>query len=236
MDVTAPVTQTVMFICVGQGYGLVYVSWFSSGRSSPRSSRDKSIFTTIVTSDNITSILTIPDIINNDEGRYRCRYNNSGGETDSVRSRLIVAGKYECYYFNLYVVYFVYHLVPPPEIKSHPMNTRVNNGSNVTFNCVSFSYAPVNFTWLKNGVMLLDGDVNIVINVDNDEDNNTYTTTLIILDVQLSDNGVYVCSVTNKEDSTLSDLANLSVIGKVIVIKLLIVIGFKKLIYVEDAY
>ena len=94
------------------------------------------------------------------------------------------------------------------------MNMTVNNGSNVTFNCVSFSYAPVNFTWFKSGVMLLDGDVNIVINVDNDEDNNTYTTTLMILDVQLSDNGVYVCSATNKEDSTLSNLANLSVIGK----------------------
>ena len=84
--------------------------------------------------------------------------------------------------------------------------------------------------------MLLDGDVNILINVDNDEDNNTYTTTLMILDVQLSDNGVYVCSATNKEDSTLSNLANLSVIDKVIVIKLSIVIGFEKLIYVGDDY
>ena len=214
MDVTAPVTQTAMFVCVGQGYGLVDVSWFSSGRNSLRSLPDKSIFTTIVTSDNITSILSIPDIINNDEAHYRCRYNNSGGVTDSGQRRLTIGGKCGCYYFNVHIVNFVYHLVPPPEIKSHPMNMRVNNGSNVTFNCVSFSYAPVNFTWLKNGVMLLDGDVNIVINADNDEDNNTYTTTLMILDVQLSDNGVYVCSATNKEDSTLSNLANLSVIGK----------------------
>ena len=37
----------------------------------------------------------------------------------------------------------------------------VNNGSNVTFNCVSFSYAPVTPGWLKNGVTLLYDDVNI---------------------------------------------------------------------------
>ena len=100
MDVTAPVTQTAIFVCVGQGYGLVDVSWFRVGR---RPLPNKSIFTTIVTSDNITSILTIPDIINNDEGRYRCRYNNSGGVTDSVRRRLTIGGKCGCYYFNVHM-------------------------------------------------------------------------------------------------------------------------------------
>ena len=93
------------------------------------------------------------------------------------------------------------------------MNMRVNNGSHVTFNCVSFSYAPVNYTWLKNGEMLLDDGVNIIITTDSD-DNNNYTTTLMILDVQLSDNGVYVCNVSNREDTTLSNAATLSVIGK----------------------
>ena len=94
------------------------------------------------------------------------------------------------------------------------MNVRVNNGSDVTFNCVSFSYAPVNYTWLKNGEILLDDDVNIIISTDSDEDNNNYTTTLMILDVQLSDNGVYVCSITNREGSRLSNAATLTVIGK----------------------
>ena len=94
------------------------------------------------------------------------------------------------------------------------MNMRVNNGSNVTFNCVSFSYDIVNYTWLKNGEILLDDDVNIIISTDSDEDNNNYTTTLMILDVQLSDNGVYVCKVTNREGYTSSNVATLSVIGK----------------------
>ena len=90
----------------------------------------------------------------------------------------------------------------------------VNNGSNVTLNCVSFSYAPVNYTWLKNGETLLDDDVNIIISTDSDEDNNNYTTILTILDVQLSDNGVYVCGITNREGTTLSNAASLSVISK----------------------
>ena len=105
-------------------------------------------------------------------------------------------------------------IAPPPEITSHPMNMTVNNGSNVTFNCVSFSYVPVTYTWLKDGVTLLDDDVNILISIDNDEDNNNYITTLMILDVQLSDDGVYVCSATNREGITFSNVTTLSVLGK----------------------
>ena len=99
------------------------------------------------------------------------------------------------------------------------MNMTINNGSNVTFNCVSFSYAPVNYTWLKDGVTLLNDDVNIIITIDNDEDDNMYTTTLMILDVQSSDDGVYVCSATNRwyiaiSNDAISNDATLYVIGK----------------------
>ena len=94
------------------------------------------------------------------------------------------------------------------------MNMTVNNGSNVTFNCVSFSYAPVTYTWLKDGVTLLDDDVNIIINTINYEDSTTFATTLMILDVQLSDDGVYVCNAANREDTVLSYNTTLSVIGK----------------------
>ena len=94
------------------------------------------------------------------------------------------------------------------------MDVRVNNGSNVPFNCVSFSYASVNYTWLRNGTLLDDDDdVKIIVSSDSDEDNNNYTTTLMILDVQLSDNGVYVCTATNREGTTLSNDATLSIIG-----------------------
>jgi len=100
-------------------------------------------------------------------------------------------------------------------IESHPMNLMVDNGSNVTFNCVSFSYGPVTYTWLINGTTLDDNVY--IINFIDDDDNNTYDTTLMILNVQLSDNGVYVCNATNREGTVSSYPATLSVIGKQIV-------------------
>ena len=106
-------------------------------------------------------------------------------------------------------------VVPPPVITSHPMNLIVVNGSNVIFNCASFSYVPVNYTWLMNGTTL-DDNVYIINYID-DDDNNTYDTTLMILNVQLSDNGVYVCNATNREGTVSSNAATLSVIGKQIV-------------------
>ena len=93
MDKTRPVTQNATFVCVGQGYGFVDVSWFRGARSSERPPLGRSIVTTMVTPDNITSILTIPELRDRDGGRYRCRYNNSGGETDSNVAILTIGSK-----------------------------------------------------------------------------------------------------------------------------------------------
>ena len=92
MDITFPATQNATFVCVGQGYGFVDISWVRM-RSMERPLRSKSIVTTTVTSDNITSILTIPDLRNNDGRQYRCRYINSGGQTDSRPARLTIGSK-----------------------------------------------------------------------------------------------------------------------------------------------
>ena len=96
------------------------------------------------------------------------------------------------------------------------MNTTAINGSNVTFNCVSFSFAPVSYAWLKDGVALLDDDLKYFITTVNDEDNDIYTTTLMISDVQLSDSGTYGCNATNNGGTTSSDAATLSVIGEIL--------------------
>ena len=93
MDKTRPAEQNATFVCVGQGYGFVDVSWFSGTRSSKRSPPGKSIVTTMATPDNITSILTIPDLRGSDGGCYRCRYNTSGGDTDSSLARLTIGSK-----------------------------------------------------------------------------------------------------------------------------------------------
>ena len=90
------VTETAMFACVGQGYGLVDVSWVRLVRSDERPLRSKSTVATMVTSDNITtitSILTIPDLEDIDGRDYKCIYNNSGGVTHSDNATLTIRSK-----------------------------------------------------------------------------------------------------------------------------------------------
>ena len=96
MDRTRPVTENATFTCVGQGYGFVDVSWvrIRNNNNNERPLRSKSIVTTMVTPDNVTSILTIPDLENSDGRPYMCRYINSGGETDSDLARLIIGSKW----------------------------------------------------------------------------------------------------------------------------------------------
>ena len=95
MDVTVPVTETAVFVCVGQGYGYVNVMWFrGNGNKSPPG---RSTVTTMVTEDDITtitSILTIPDVNDYTLSRYRCRYSNSEGEADSMIAKLTIGGKH----------------------------------------------------------------------------------------------------------------------------------------------
>ena len=94
MDVTVPVTETAVFVCVGQGYGYVDVMWFRGSRD--RSLPERSTVITMVTEDTITtitSILTIPDVNDNTPSRYRCRYSNNENETDSRIAKLTIEGK-----------------------------------------------------------------------------------------------------------------------------------------------
>ena len=95
MDVMVPVTEDAVFVCVGQGYGLVDVMWFRGNIEKENPPPGRSTVTTMVTPDNITTItsILIPDVNDNTPRMYRCRYNNSEGETDSNIARLTIGGK-----------------------------------------------------------------------------------------------------------------------------------------------
>ena len=94
MDITEPATQNATFECVGQGYGFVDVRWIrGERRNSRRSPPRRSIVTIMVTPDNITSTLTIPDLTDRDGAPYRCRYNNTGGVTDTNLAILTIGSK-----------------------------------------------------------------------------------------------------------------------------------------------
>ena len=103
--------------------------------------------------------------------------------------------------------------VTPPTIRTHPMDMITVNGSNVTFTCRSFSYVPVSFTWLYNS-NVIDEDPTTIITTTATDDPYINTTTLMILNVQLSDVGSYTCRATNREGPSESDPAILRVVGK----------------------
>jgi len=79
--------------------------------------------------------------------------------------------------------------------------------------CLVIYSVPPSLTWLHNG-NLLDEDSTTIITTTNTSDPYINTTILMILNVQLTDGGSYVCSATNREGRTLSNTAVLSVIGK----------------------
>ena len=97
MDCEVPLTETPMFMCIGQGYGLVDVSWRVGGGRKGRPPPERSTVTTMVTPDNITTITSIfssPNVTEDDHRTlYRCRYSNSEGETDSDIVRLTIGSK-----------------------------------------------------------------------------------------------------------------------------------------------
>ncbi|XP_065904641.1 uncharacterized protein [Dysidea avara] len=190
MDQTVIPTHDVNFTCIGQAYGDVKVRWFRGLHDNPLV--DEAIVTTTITANLITSVLTIPNVLTSDEGRYRCILTNSAGSTDSDFAQLAIT-------------------FPRPTINSHPMDVIADNGSSVTFTCEVFSYIPASLTWLHNGEVLDEDPTRIITTTITNT--NIYTTTLMILNVQLPDSGCYVCNAT----SILSDTAMLCVIDPNIV-------------------
>ena len=232
VDQRVPATEEANFTCIGQGYGEVTISWFRGRQSRENPIQDKSFITNSVTSALITSILTIPNVLASDEGRYWCRLNNSAGSTDSSIAQLTIGGesmkyslqkivfsfllfKTSCHELNshnyLMSALFLYLLVDSPKVHAHPSDIVTYNGSSVNFTCEAFSYVPADFTWLHNGDVL-DESPTILITTTNNT--HTYTTTLTVQNVQLPDDGDYVCRAANREGGVLSNAATLIVIGE----------------------
>ena len=112
---------------------------------------------------------------------------------------------------NLLLFLLLFHIVDPPRIDAHPTNMFSNNGSVVNFTCEAFSYVPAGFTWLHNGDVLDESPTILITNTNN---THTYTTTLTVQNVQLPNDGDYVCRAANREGGVLSNAATLIVIGE----------------------
>ena len=93
MDLTRSVTETAIFTCVGQGYGLVNVSWHrQNDNRNPVTRRRRFTSNIVVTPDRISSTLTIVDLQNNDERNYWCRFDNNIGHMLSMFATLTIGG------------------------------------------------------------------------------------------------------------------------------------------------
>ena len=207
MDKTIPAPQTANLTCAGRGYGDIMVEWFRGRRDNPVA--DKAFITNASIPGGITSTLTIPNVDGSDGARYRCRLTNSAGFTDSARARLTIGGKHGMFIqccINPHI-----YTDDPPRITTHPMDVLADNGSNVTFTCVAVSYLGANFTWMYNGEVLKENDRTIITTTNSTI---TYTTTLMILNVQLPDIGSYMCRGTNREGPRESNPGILQVVGK----------------------
>jgi len=93
MERTVPPTEDANFTCTGQAYGEVNVSWFMRRRRNDNPVQDKAIITTTITPDLITSVLTIPNVLDGVDRRYLCRITNSAGLTNSDLARLTIGCK-----------------------------------------------------------------------------------------------------------------------------------------------
>ena len=91
MDKKVPATEDANLTCTGQAYGDMNISWFKGRRSI--AVQDKAYITNTITPDLIISVLTIPNALSADEGRYHCRLTNSAGSTDSNIARLTTGGE-----------------------------------------------------------------------------------------------------------------------------------------------
>ena len=107
MDKTVPATEVANFTCTGQAYGDVNISWIRRRGNRESQIPDKAYITNITTPYLITSVLTIPNVLRSDEGRYRCRLTNSAGSTDSNLARLSIGGEDDFCSINFRVLFSI---------------------------------------------------------------------------------------------------------------------------------
>ena len=88
-------------------------------------------------------------------------------------------------------------------ITRHPQDKLVNVSDNVTFICAASGSPPITYRWLYNGNYIMDDPGHI---------EGANTDTLMIINVLVTDWGMYSCEATNIVNSATSD--NVTLHGK----------------------
>ena len=85
-------------------------------------------------------------------------------------------------------------------ITTHPQDELVNVSDNVTFTCEASGSPPINYRWLYNGNYIMD---------DPGHFEGANTDTLMIINVLVTDWGMYSCEATNIVNNATSNEATL---------------------------
>ena len=87
-----------------------------------------------------------------------------------------------------------------PVIVTPPMEQNVPYENQATFECLATGMPDPTYSWYKNGVIISDQDL----------------PTLYFASVQVSDRGLYSCTVTNSEGTAQSEPVYLRITGTII--------------------
>jgi len=155
------VGELVLLTCEVTGDPEPSVTWTKNGNSSIPRAQFK----------NDGRILIIKDVLPGDRGVYECKASNKFGES-RTSTTLIVA-------------------VPPRITKEvSPSSVICERQTLCTFSCHATSGSPFNYTWTKNGQILVSDDIKIMNNI------------IVLTPRDTEDYGVYVCHATNRFGST----------------------------------
>ena len=172
-NVTTNEGSAATFTVVAQGSGSLGYQWLKNG-------------TPLTDSDNIlgsiASTLNLLNVASNDAASYQCVVTNAAGNVTSTSVTLTV--------------------VVPAAISSQPASQTLNAGTVAVFNFTATGTAPLNYSWLKNGITLANGG----------KISGATTGSLTIMNLAGTDAGSYSALVTNIGGSATSASAFLTVI------------------------
>jgi hypothetical protein len=202
-NVTNHTAGLAVMTCVATGIPQPVITWFKDG--SPivaDTKRNVDIVSSITQNEiNVTSTLTIRDLVLSDTGYYSCSSSNL--QADESLSFVDSSGS-----AFLFVQY-------PPEVSLIPTLTVTNQTNTTSFTCSLFGVPTPDITWYKiqDGLTTkLDGST---FNITTVIDNYNITSVLYFNSSLRTDEGNYTCvgenNVTNIINSPESDLASLFV-------------------------
>ena len=187
-----PINENFTLTCQASGLGTLVYSWERSSGSS----------WTTVSNDNTTSYTTDTTLAIG-QYMYRCRVSNEAG---SVVSNIATVNVYGEYYPNMLHM-MIQVSIGPPIITTHPISQLINNSISVTLDCEGTSRRSITYQWETSNI---NGGQWMNISNNNNK-------TLVLGTLEQSQQ--YRCVVSNEAGNTRSNVATVTVLSKLYLLK-----------------